>query len=86
MLLNEDYFDDLDLTDDDIQTSEHTHTALSDNDYYSPEQMYADIQSKYSTCICVEHYFRNRNFNIHGIPQLIKKLQYVFDAYGINIC
>ena len=86
MLLNEDYFDDLKLTDDDIQTSDNTHTALSG--YYSPEQMYAEMQSKYSTCICVEHYFRNQDFNgppgIHGIPQLIKNLQYVFDAYGIE--
>ena len=88
MLLNEDYFDDLKLTDDDIQTSDNTNTALSDNSYYSPEQMYADLQSKYSTCICVEHFFRTQNFDeppgIHGIPQLIKKLQYVFDAYGID--
>ena len=88
MILNENYFDDLKLTDDDIQTSDNIYTALSDNEYSSPEQMYADMQSKYSTCICVEHLFRTQNFDeppgIHGIPQLIKKLQYVFDAYGID--
>lgn len=88
MLLNEDYFDDLKLTDDDIQTSDNIYTALSDNEYSSPEQMYADMQSKYSTCICVEHFFRTPNFDeppgIHGIPQMIKKLLYLFDTYGME--
>ena len=88
MLLNEDYFDDLKLTDDDIQTSDNTHTDLSDNSYYSPEQMYVEMQSKYSTCICVEHLFRTQNFDeppgIHGIPQVIKRLQYMFDTYGME--
>jgi hypothetical protein len=47
MLLNEDYFDDLDLTDDDIESSDSTAVSLN-NEYATPEEWFKSICTKYN--------------------------------------
>ena len=50
MILNEDYFDDLKLTDEDIESPDGI--AISDNNKYAtPEEWFADIKSRYTHCI-----------------------------------
>ena len=41
MILNENYFDDIEITDDDIDISDN-------NEYATPEEWFADIKSRYT--------------------------------------
>ena len=46
MILNEDYFDDIEITDKDIESPEdNADTALK---YATPEEWFADIKSRYT--------------------------------------
>ena len=47
MILNEDYFDDIEITDDDINSSEDD-VPSSYNKYATPEEWFADIKSRYT--------------------------------------
>ncbi|MEE3416939.1 MAG: hypothetical protein VZR53_16425 [Prevotella sp.] len=47
MLLNEDYFDDLKLTDDDIASSDGIAVSLN-NEYATPEEWFNSIYPKYN--------------------------------------
>ena len=49
MILNEDYFKDIEITDDDIESS--VNASSSYNKYDNPEQMFIDMKSKYTHCI-----------------------------------
>ena len=50
MILNEDYFDDLKLTDEDIESSDGI-TISHNNEYATPEEWFADMKTKYTHCI-----------------------------------
>ena len=81
MILNENYFDDLKLTDEDIESSEDI--AISNNNKYAtPEEWFADIKSRYIHCIEIP---LKRDVQWKVNPKLIiKRIFYVFDAYGIE--
>ena len=81
MILNEDYFDDLKLTDEDIESSE-ANASSSYNKYDNPEQMFIDMKSKYAHCIEIPlmHDYQ-WTWNIQLI---LKRLFYIFDAYGME--
>ena len=81
MIINEDYFDDIEITDKDIESSEDD--VLSSYDKYdNPEQMFKDMKSKYAHCIEIP---LKRDISWKLKPNLIiKRLLYVFDTYGIE--
>ena len=79
MLLNENYFDDIDLTDDDIiDTDKETNTV---SEIYKQLK----IQYKQSIVICfdgsVGQYIKNRKYILN---LLSKTLNYIFDVYNIK--
>ena len=50
MILNEDYFKDIEITDDDIESSDDI--VISHNkEYATPEEWFADMKSRYTHCI-----------------------------------
>ena len=84
MILNEDYFNDLDLTDDNIND-----INLNTDDYVNPEEYYNDMSSKYSHYIILgiktnKHILTDSNLWTNKIPRVLKKLFYLFDSYGIE--
>ena len=87
MRLNEDYFDDLDLTDDDIESSDNINHNT--DDYANIEEYYNDMSSKYSHYIVLgiktdEHILTDSELWTNKIPRVLKKLFYLFDSYGIE--
>ena len=75
MILNEDYFDDIEITDDDIDIS-------NNNEYATPEEWFMDMKSKYTHCIEIP---LSQDYQWKWDLQLIlKRLFYVFDTYGIE--
>ena len=83
MILNEDYFDDLKLTNDDIDSSEAGALPSSSYDEYdNPKQMFIDIKSKYAHCIEIS-LKRNCKWK-WDMSLILKRLFYVFDVYGME--
>ena len=81
MILNENYFDELKLTDEDIESSDGI-AISNNNEYTTPEEWFADIKSKYAHCINIP-LKRNISWKLNPKP-IIKRLLYVFDTYGIE--
>ena len=81
MILNEDYFDDLKLTDEDIESSNDIDIS-NNNEYTTSEEWFADIKSRYAHCIEIP-LMRDIQWKLN--PKLIiKRLLYVFDTYGME--
>ena len=81
MILNENYFDDLKLTDEDIESSDST-AISNNNEYATPEEWFADMKSRYTYCIEIP---LSQDYQWKWDLQLIlKRLFYVFDTYGIE--
>ena len=81
MRLNEDYFDDLKLTDDDIESSD----GIANDNYHSPEEWYIDMKSKYSHCLVISVCELTEPDTLSvKVPNVFKKLKYMFDMYGIE--
>ena len=78
MRLNEDYFDDLNLTDEDIESSD----GINDDEYDNPEQMFMDMKSKYAHCIEIP--LRQKHQWKWNLSLILKRLFYIFDAYSIE--
>ena len=78
MLLNEDYFDDLKLTDDDIMSSDST----ASEDMFKPHKKFQTgyeyilyCEKHYTDRLYIEFEIPNREDLIHGInPVTIKKI------------
>ena len=87
MILKEDYFDDLKLTDDDIKSSDDNYNTDTDN-YANPKEYYDAMSSKYShymtLCIETDNILTDSNLWNNKIPHMLKKLFYLFDAYGME--
>ena len=81
MILNEDYFDDLKLTDEDIESPE-AETSSSYDEYDNPEQMFIDMKSKYAHCIEIS-LKRNCKWK-WDLSLILKRLFYVFDIYEME--
>ena len=84
MILNEDYFDDLKLTDEDIESSDGI--AIShNNEYATPEKWFADMKSRYTHCININFVnSENEKETVEYIQFILKRVKYLFDAYGIE--
>ena len=81
MILNENYFDDLKLTDDDIDSSYDI--AVSNNkEYDTTEEWFMDMKSKYTHCIEIP-LKRDIQWKLNPKP-IIKRLFYLFDVYGME--
>ena len=81
MILTEDYFKDIEITDDDIESSDDI-VISHNNEYDNPEQMFMDMKSKYAHCIEIP-LMRDIQWKLK--PNLIiKRLLYMFNAYGIE--
>ena len=87
MILKEDYFNDLDLTDDDIKSSDSI-VASHNNEYANEKEYYNDMLSKYShyitLCIDADHIITDSVLWTDKIPHVLKKLFYLFDSYGME--
>ena len=81
MILNEDYFKDIEITDDDIKSSE-SNASSSYDEYDNPEQMFIDMKSKYAHCIEIS-LKRNCKWK-WDLSLILKRLFYVFDIYEME--
>ena len=86
MLLNENYFDDLKLTDDDI-ISPDNNINLSGT-FNNIDDMYHMIQSVYDQCLLIEIKQKDLLMNNYlwdnQVLHLLKKLKTAFEIYGIE--
>ena len=81
MILNEDYFKDIEITDDDIESSDDI-VISHNNEYATPKEWFMDMNTKYAHCIDIP---LKRDCQWKVNPKLIiKRLFYMFDAYGIE--
>lgn len=89
MLLKEDYFKDLDITDDDIASSDSDAVFNSDDiDYVTPTDYYNAMTARYTHCLIFatpvsDFPMRTVNWTVE-ISQMYKKISYLFDVYGIE--
>ena len=85
MILKEDYFNDLDLTDDDIESSDDNYNT---DDYANPKEYYNAMSSKYSHYIVLgiktDNVLTDSVLWTNKIPRMLKRLFYLFDSYGIE--
>ena len=79
MLLKEDYFEDIDITDDDIQTDNTITSFLSLDDIKKHTK--TNFQQ---TIIIYTYTLRSKKDKPHTIDKASKKLIQLFDIYGIN--
>ena len=87
MILNENYFDDIEITDDDIKSSDSI-VASHNYEYATPEKYYNTMSSKYSHYMVLgilsNKILTNSDLWNNKIPRMLKKLFYLFDVYGIE--
>ena len=88
MILNENYFDDIEITDDDIKSSDSI-AASHNYEYATPEKYYNTMSSKYSHYMYLgiktdEHILTDSDLWTNKIPCMLKRLFYLFDLYGIE--
>ena len=86
MILNEDYFDDIEITDDDIESSDSI-AISNNNEYATPEEWFADMKSRYTHCINIHYmknYFDNERQTRQAIEYILIRVKYMFDVYGIE--
>ena len=89
MRLNEDYFKDIEITDDIISSDDNYMLPNTDDyDYANPKEYYA-MSSKYSHYIAIgikkyENILTDSELWNNKIPHMLKKLFYLFDSYGME--
>ena len=91
MILNEDYFKDIEITDDDIKSSDDNYALPNYTvEYTNPEKYYKVMSSKYShyTVLDIEtetdNILTDSDLWTDKIPCMLKKLFYLFDSYGME--
>lgn len=85
MLIREDYFKDIDITDDDITSS----TTEQSNEPDNTDSLFNTMLSNYTHCISILVYssksiFKNKKLWQDSIPRIIKRLYTLLDLYGIE--
>ena len=82
MILNEDFFKDIS---DDIVDSENDFPYKS---HVNPEQLFNQMTSTYSHCLTIkiekQDIIRDDEIWDNQIPHMLKKLKYIFNAYGVE--
>ena len=86
MILKEDYFNDLDLTDDNIESSDDNYNT---DDYANPKEYYNTMSSKYNSYMFLgiktdNDILTDSELWTDKIPRMLKKLSYMFDLYEIE--
>ena len=88
MLLNENYFDDIEITDDDIKTMDSPIASPESGTYANPEEWFNDMKSKYfhiMVIILQKHEIMSQtDIWETKLPSMFKRLKYIFDAYGVE--
>ena len=91
MILNENYFDDIEITDDDIKSSDGNYILPNHNtnNYANGKEYYNAMSAKYSHYIVLgiktdEHILTDSYLWTNKIPHMLKKLFYLFDTYEIE--
>ena len=86
MILNENYFDDIEITNDDIISPEND-IALSST-FNNKDEMYRMIQSVYDRCMIIEIKKKDILLNDYlwdkQVLHLLRKLKTIFEIYGIE--
>jgi hypothetical protein len=86
MILNENYFDDIEITDDDIISPDND-INLSGT-FNNKDEMYHMIQSVYDHCLLIEIKRKDVLLNDYlwdkQVLHLLKKLKTIFEIYGIE--
>ena len=85
MILNENYFDDIEITDDDIKSSNGIVTSHV-NEYPNLQEWYMDIKSKYTYRVIIQLLrVKTKDKRLkQNISLIIKRIQYIFDTCGIE--
>jgi hypothetical protein len=89
MILNEDYFKDLELTDEDILSDDTMPDVEEPNHELTVEELHK-LPEQYNHCIVIE--IKNLDKGRRGatfikttlIPRIYKKLDVIFDMYDIE--
>ena len=90
MILNEDYFKDIEITDDIISSDDNYILPNHNTDNYANgKEYYNAMSAKYSHYIVLgiktdEHILTDSDLWTNKIPCMLKKLFYLFDVYGIE--
>ena len=85
MILNEDYFDKLELTDDDISGESQNEETEDINKFDSPEKLLEYYNSQYDTALWVIADKLQGNPNAFGkINMIISRVSYLLDIFGIR--
>lgn len=89
MLLNENYFDDIEITDDDIKTQDIVSPESSvTGTYANPEEWFNDMKSKYSHIMVIilqkNEIMSQTDIWETILPGMVKRLKYIFNAYGVE--
>ena len=87
MILIENYFDDIEITDDDIKSSNSIVTSHN-NEYATPEKYYNTMSSKYRHYMVLgiqaNNILTDSELWTNKIPCMLKRLFYLFESYGIE--
>ena len=98
MVLNEDFFDDIELKDDDLKTDSESGLYTNDDDIKDAKTLIKDMFSSYKQCLCLKFatpFDENRRhtsfWNLFDktnkwdfFRNTIRRVCRVFDAYGIK--
>ena len=91
MLLKENYFDDIEITDDDIKTQDsHIESPESSvtGTYANPQEWFNDMKSKYSHIMVIilqkNEIMSQTDIWETKIPSMVKRLKYIFNVYGVE--
>jgi hypothetical protein len=85
MILKENYFDDIEITNDDIISPDNDINLSST--FNNTDEMYRIIHSVYDRCMIIEikkkDILQNDYLWDKQVPHLLRKLKTIFDIYGI---
>ena len=85
MLLNEDFFDDIEIKDEDLTAEEPILTAIEPNENTLRELLKHKItESEMFLWIRINLFYNPVNI-WHRIKRIMKRLKYMFDIYNINL-
>ena len=97
MILNEDFFDDIELKDDDLKTDSESGLYTNDDDNKDTKTLIKNMFSSYKQCLCLKFatpFDENRHTSFWNLfdktnkwdlfRNTIRRVCRVFDAYGIK--
>jgi hypothetical protein len=89
MILKENYFDDIEITDDDLKYPiDDFNTFNTDETYANPKEWFNSMKSEYTHCMSFDIDYadiltQDKIWN-HDVPRLLKNIQYILDVYEVR--